>query len=494
MPRHTQTIFGARLRQHASNPRAPAAIAMPGHEVTYAELLDQVEACAAWLAREGCVSTELVGVTIAEEVTHLVASLALLVLGIPQVCLATHDPAPTRLRLAQRLSVDRILVTDARRGLDGVATLTLTPAALRRSPSDRPPDRIDDNPDATAIYFTSSGTTGEPKVIALSQRLMSLRAGRMGECQSFTPDERVLMAVSVENYPAKTTRLYCLCLGVTSVLQGEPATRVRSVLDLCASLDVTCLELTVLQALGVVQEGAGAERAPGRARVFVGGSRVPVTLRDSLRARVGPQVFVNYGAQEVWRMASTYPNDPRPDLESVGPPLPWIALEIVNGDGKALPAGEVGEVRVRSECMIHKYHGDPVATSRHFRDGWFHPGDLGSLAPGGVLCIHGRRDDMMNLNSIKIFPAEIERVLEEHPAVRAAAAFAKSSAAHGDIPVAAVELHASATVCVDELMACARERLGVRAPRRIVVVDALPRNAAGKILKHGLIGLMEPDK
>jgi len=99
---------------------------------------------------------------------------------------------------------------------------------------------------------------------------------------------------------------------------------------------------------------------------------------------------------------------------------------------------------------------------------------------------------MMNLDGIKIFPAEIERVLEEHPGVRAAAAFARSSAAHGDIPMAAVELHASATVGVEELMTCARERLGVRAPRKIIVLDALPRNAAGKVLKRELIGRVEP--
>jgi len=83
-------------------------------------------------------------------------------------------------------------------------------------------------------------------------------------------------------------------------------------------------------------------------------------------------------------------------------------------------------------------------------------------------------------------------VLEEHPGVRAAAAFARSSAAHGDIPMAAVELHASATVGVEELMTCARERLGVRAPRKIIVLDALPRNAADKVLKRELATLLAP--
>jgi long-chain acyl-CoA synthetase len=482
-----QTIFGARLRQHASNPQAPVAIALPGCDITYAELLGQVEACATWLVREGCEPSELVGLTITDEVAHLVASLALLFLGIPQVCLPTHDPAPTRLRLAQKLSVTRVLVADAQHRLDGIASLALKPECLRAPPRDRPSDPVHHDPDATAIYFTSSGTTGEPKVVALSQRLMSRRAERLGECQSFTPQERVLMAVSVENYPAKTTRLYCLYLGMTSVLKEAHST---SILDLCTQLNVTCLELTVLQALGIAREDSGKHFLPAHARVFIGGSRVPGLLRDSLRARIGPKVFVNYGAQEVWRIASTFPNDSESDDESVGHPPPWLELEIVDGEGTPRRAGEVGEVRVRSECMIHEYYRDPVGTSRHFRDGWFYPGDLGSLTPGGALRLHGRKDDMMSLNSIKIFPAEIERVLEEHPAVKAAAALAIPSTVHGDIPAAVVELHAPAQASVEDLMAHARARLGVRAPRRIVIVAALPRNAAGKIVKRELVHLI----
>jgi long-chain acyl-CoA synthetase len=171
-----------------------------------------------------------------------------------------------------------------------------------------------------------------------------------------------------------------------------------------------------------------------------------------------------------------------------------VELEVVDGNGKQLPAGEIGELRVRSENMVGGYHGNPVATARHFRDGWFYPGDLASLGPDGVLCLQGRTDDMMNLNSVKIFPREIERVLEEHPAVKSAAAFAKSSPVHGSIPVAAVELHEAATVAVDELMARTRERLGVRAPRRIIVVPALPRSSGGKVQTHALVALLGLDK
>jgi acyl-CoA synthetase (AMP-forming)/AMP-acid ligase II len=220
---------------------------------------------------------------------------------------------------------------------------------------------------------------------------------------------------------------------------------------------------------------------------------VPARLREAF-ARGGVAFYVEYGAREASGIASTYPVDPDPSLETVGPPLPTAELEIVDGEGNAVPRGEIGEIRVRTTAMIHAYHRDPVATSRHFKDGWFHPGDLGSLTANGSLCLHGRADDMMNMNGIKIFPAEIERTLEGDPAVRAAAAFGLPSPMHGQIPVAAVELHDPATHSVAALLARARERLGVRAPRKIFVVDALPRNATGKVLKRELVSLLsQPD-
>src|SRR5258705_95421 len=121
-----RTLFGRVLTQHALKPHAARAMAMPAGEISYVELLRPIGACVAWLTRRGCVSSEVVGITIADEYVHLVASLALLVLGIPQVCLPTRDPASMRLRLAQRIPVDRVIVTDVNNALDGPETLGLT--------------------------------------------------------------------------------------------------------------------------------------------------------------------------------------------------------------------------------------------------------------------------------------------------------------------------------------------------------------------------------
>ena len=125
--------------------------------------------------------------------------------------------------------------------------------------------------------------------------------------------------------------------------------------------------------------------------------------------------------------------------------------------------------------------GDPVATAKHFVDGWFHPRDVAMVTPGGVLRYLGRKDDMMKLANINIFSSDIERVLEEHPAVAGAAAFPIPSAVHGEIPAAAVELRAPGDVDAPSLSACARERLGVRPPAQ----DRDPRRAAAQRHRQG---------
>jgi acyl-CoA synthetase (AMP-forming)/AMP-acid ligase II len=485
-----QTLFGARLEQHALNDRVSPALAMAGREIGYPELVARVRNCAAWLRRERCTSSEVIGISIAEEIPHLVASLALLSLGVPYACLPTQDPLAAKLSLAERLGVRRTVVTDPQRGLPGRETLVLTLDRCEAAGPEAAPESIDADPDAPAVYVASSGTTGAPKVFALSQRALARRAESLGRSEGMGPGSRALTLLPVENFLAQNRLLRCAYLGSTGILQvGSPPS--LSVQELCARLDVTLIEMSVLHASSLVADPQ-ARPFPLRTTIFTAGSPVPSALRRKFESRFGVPLFVHYGAREFGRITTTYPHGGG-SFDTVGRPLPSVDLQIVDGDGKALPPGEVGEVRVRGPCMTRAYHSDPQASGRHFKDGWFYPQDLGSLTPSGALCLHGRVDDMMNLDGIKIFPADIERVLEEHPAVESAAAFAKASAAHGDIPVAAVVLHASASVEIDELMARARERLGVRAPRKIFVLDALPRNAAGKIVKQELSELLARD-
>jgi acyl-CoA synthetase (AMP-forming)/AMP-acid ligase II len=139
--------------------------------------------------------------------------------------------------------------------------------------------------------------------------------------------------------------------------------------------------------------------------------------------------------------------------------------------------------------MATRYHDDEEASLRAFRNGWFYPGDVGHFGEQGDLRFDGRLDEMMMLASINIFPAEIERFAETLPGVRECAAFSIKSGEFGDVPLLAVV--SDGTTGAEALLAAARRALGLRAPRKVFLVDELPRTAEGKIRRADLRKLAE---
>lgn len=482
-----RTLFGERLARHATTAgMAPAGIGVE-REIGYAELLARVEALAAWLVADAGAGRGAVGVSIADERANLVASLALLVLGVPQVTLPTTDPRPLREDLARRLAVERVLADVPGQDLDGVPAMVV-PAALRtwgECPGGPriPVAALVDDPDAPALYITSSGTTGRPKILAYTQRALRARANIIAEIEAFGPDTRIVVPMSMQSFAGKTTRLYAVHEGVTAAIHDDSANTADAILSLCLGMRATIVHLTVLQATNLVAAERLSGRLPPSVMVVMGATRLPAGLRADFERRVGGRLYDRYGATEVGIVSTTYPRGDEGVPDSVGRVAAGVVLEIVDADGRPVPPGTVGELRVRTPWMTTGYVDDPDTTARQFRDGWFRPGDMAAVTVEGVVRFLGRKDDMMSLNGINIFPAEIERVLDAHPAVKESAAFPVRSALFGDIPLAAVELRVPDGAVAADLLAYAREQLGVRAPRKIAIVGTLPRNVSGKVLK-----------
>jgi acyl-CoA synthetase (AMP-forming)/AMP-acid ligase II len=177
--------------------------------------------------------------------------------------------------------------------------------------------------------------------------------------------------------------------------------------------------------------------------------------------------------------------------ECSGRPIDGVELRIVDASGSVVPQGTVGEIALRTPGMVTAYFGNEAQTAARFRVGWFYPGDVGLIRSDGQLVVQGRKDEMIIMNGLNIFPKEIESVLESHPAIRIAAALALPSRTHGDIPVAAVELAANSELSGPDIQRWAHGQLGPRSPKRIVIVDRLPRNSQGKITKKDLLPLFE---
>jgi long-chain acyl-CoA synthetase len=460
----------AAISSHAAADPNRIACQGPGFRITYRELVDRVEAAAAALSDAGIDATRRVGVMIANEQDHLVACLGLLRVGAWQITLASHDTPVLRERIAERADLDTCIVCDA----------SEVPAELRTI-TWPPPQRTGTLADAAegGILLRTSGTTGDINLVPFSSGDILMQAQRQPEYRN----GRLLRPAGIEHNNSKRHRLYCLGMGGTNVFAPAGA---YSLAEFCHSQNVTCVDIALMHAAELI-----AARQPGAFGAVdfrVSGSGMPWPSRQRFIAAVSERLYVRYGATEIGSVSLCRPGEHSED-EGAGIPVPGVTVEIVDEQGQALQAGELGHIRLKAPGIATHYYKGPEQTAKRFRDGWFWPGDMGVLRADGSLVVKGRADDMMILNGLNIFPSEIERVLEQHPAVAVAAAVGLPSRIHGQIPVAVIELRSGESVTPADLQVFARERLALRTPRRILVVEQLPRNSQGKIRRRDLLEL-----
>jgi acyl-CoA synthetase (AMP-forming)/AMP-acid ligase II len=254
---------------------------------------------------------------------------------------------------------------------------------------------------------------------------------------------------------------------------------------LCARAEVSTIQIGAYR-LGSLfsNQTRGVQRLPEFTRIVAGGTRVPGPLRDKVRVLLTDNLWVSYATSEVAGISLATPEQHPLFPEGVGFPLEGVQVEIVDENDDAIAPGEVGRIRVRKANMVSGYASDPNPSPR-FRDGWFYPGDLFSQDEGSPLIFHGREADVMVLNGLKIFASLIEDTLASHPDVKEAVAYPIKSRVHGEIPAAAVVLSAKAqSRDPAHLLDYCRQSLGVRSPRRIVILDSIPRTQAGKPLRR----------
>ena len=174
-------------------------------------------------------------------------------------------------------------------------------------------------------------------------------------------------------------------------------------------------------------------------------------------------------------------------LGSVGRPCLYLELDVWDDEGASVAPGERGEVVLRGPKVFKGYWRDPDATAAAFEGGWFHTGDIGVRDDDGYLFIVDRLKDMIVSGGENIAGSEVERVLYEHAAVVEAAVVGRPDARWGEVPVAYVVVTPGATVTPDELVEHCRLQLAkFKVPKAVTLIDALPRNPSGKVLKREL--------
>ncbi|WP_334164256.1 long-chain-fatty-acid--CoA ligase [Phenylobacterium sp.] len=364
-------------------------------------------------------------------------------------------------------------------------------ATWRAAQSERDPQRPV-SPDDTALQMYTSGTTGLPKGVQLTHRgyLVALALVQRFAWGRLGPEDVVLAPAPFFHINGVNPVLRTFAAGGCVV--APPQFDAQAILSLIEQRRVTRTTLApaMIQACLEVPD-AGTRDLSSLQVISYGGSPIAEAVLRRATRLFGCEFVQMYGLTETnGPVTFLQPEDHAEGaarLLSCGRPAGGVELQVTDGEGRPVPAGEVGEIRVRTPALMKGYWRDEAATAEVIEDGWFRTGDAGYLDPQGYLHIHDRVKDMIVSGGENIYPAEVENALFGHPAVADVAVIGVPDPKWGEAVKALVVRRPGATVAEAELIAHARERLaGYKLPKSVSWIDAVPRNAAGKILRREL--------
>jgi len=346
------------------------------------------------------------------------------------------------------------------------------------------------------ILYTS-GTTARPKGVVTTHANIGSQIAALVEAWEWSPADRLLLALPLHHVHGIINGLGS-ALAVSATCEILPAFDATTVWGRLASGEVTVFTAvpTMYHRLIAAWESAPADvqRAwsdgARLARLMMSGSAaLPVSILARWREITGHTLLERYGMTEIG-MALSNPlhGERRPGF--VGTPLPGVELRLVDESGAATPDGAAGEVEVRGPGVFLEYWQRPEETGAAFRDGWFRTGDMAIVERGSYRLLGRTSVDIIKTGGFKVSALEIEEVLRQHPVIAECAVVGLADPEWGERVAVAIELGAGATLSLVELQPWAKEHLApYKVPRALHVVDALPRNAMGKVVKSEVSAL-----
>ena len=357
-----------------------------------------------------------------------------------------------------------------------------------------PRDRgADVTPEDVCVIMYSSGTTGNPKGIRLSQANLMAHTINSNTFE-FSPDDKSLVSMPLFHVGGSSFMQFGIHAGITSIMTRE-VDGASLAGGMLAGATRTFLVPAVLAM--VMETGPDAIALFNRLRTFVyGASPMPPALLRRALVEFPDTDFVQvYGLTEVCGAVTqlspeAHRDQSRPErLTSAGQPMGQVEVRVVNPDTlEDVPPGEPGELWFRTPQLMEGYHNKPEATAEAITpDRWFRTGDIGRVDDGGFVFVEDRLKDMIISGGENIYSVEVERALTDHPAVLDAAVFGIPDEKWGESVKAVVELSDGKQATPEELIAWCRERLArYKCPRSVDIMDVLPRNPTGKLLKKDL--------
>ena len=351
----------------------------------------------------------------------------------------------------------------------------------------------DVSPDDVCVIMYSSGTTGKPKGIRLTQANLIAHTLNAGTFE-FDDDDKNMVSMPLFHVGGSSYAQFGIHAGIPSIMTREVDGGSLAG-ALLAGATRTFLVPAVLAK--VMEMGPDAIKLFNQLRTFVYGASPmpPALLRTALKEFPNTEFVQVYGLTEVCGAVTqlspeAHRDESRPErLTSAGQPAREVEVRVVNPDTlEDVAVGQPGELWFRTPQLMQGYHNKPDATREVVTDdGWFRTGDIGRVDDGGFVFVEDRLKDMIISGGENIYSVEVERALTDHPAVMDAAVFGIPDDKWGETVKAAVELSAGAEVTPEELIAWCKDKLaGYKCPRSVDIFEELPRNPTGKLLKKDL--------
>ncbi len=338
-----------------------------------------------------------------------------------------------------------------------------------------------------ALLLYTSGTTGKPKGVVLTQANLGAAAQIVRAGFDIQPGERTFCVMPLfHTNGLMFSNLPFLLAGATVVLRKRFSasnfwTQCREARATSSSVSPTILAM-------LLEHEAKAPPADEIALQYikVASAPTPVDLAERFEARFGRGLLLEtYGLTETTAINAMNPLRGQRKLGSIGRALAPQQMRIVGDAGQTLPAGAVGEIEIRGPLVMKEYFRDPDNTRKAFHDGWVRTGDVARMDEDGFFFIVGRSKELILRGGENISPLEIEEVVVRHPAVREAAAVGVPDRIWGETVGLCVV--AREPVSEQELVEFCRARMSpIKVPQRVVFVEQLPRNALGKVTRNAL--------
>ncbi|MBG6220535.1 MULTISPECIES: class I adenylate-forming enzyme family protein [unclassified Janthinobacterium] len=498
-----ETISGIFFDRAAATPEK-IAIACEGREISYAQLAQLVARWSNALAANGVRRGDQIGVILPNNVEFVALILVAADLGAGLVPLSPALPPAVALHSLQAAQARHLVSTSpqlaALRAEPGSAAVhgcwlsidaagagaTTLEQLLQAAPADARPLHAGQADDALILTMTS-GSTGSPKPIVLSQRTKLNRLRAAVQLYGMTAQDRTLAATPLYHSLAERLVLLPLLTGGSAVLMAHFSAQAWL---RCVQAQRVSFTIAVSSQLKqIAAHMAQDEHDVSSLRCLVSSSALlENAVKADLLARFSCDFHECYGASEIAIATNLDGNAARTKLQSVGRAAPGVELRILGENDEQLPSGQAGEIVCKTNMLFGGYFQLPELTRAAMCGEYFRTGDIGKLDEDGYLYFLGRKKDVIITGGINVYPADIEAAIGSHGSVTESAAFAFPDARLGEVVAVALVVRDPASFDLRQLrFHCANALADFQQPRRFFVVEQLPKNSMGKLMKFQLV-------